>query len=65
VFVTSQHPHPAVPNLREAEAAGITPDRDEDQQLLGRSGGGDSLPDVLLPDVPLTKVSPDGWVCEE
>jgi len=51
-----QEPSLAVPTLREAEAAGNTSDVDVDQQLLIRSAGGDSLPDVPLPDVPLPHV---------
>jgi len=59
--MTPQKPHPAVPTLGEAEAAGNILDVDVDQQLLGESAGGDSLPDfplpdVLLPDVPLRDV---------
>ena len=42
-----------MPTLWEAEAAGNTSDVDVDQQLLGESPGGDSLPNVPLPDVPL------------
>jgi len=45
--------HLTVPSLREAEAAGNTSDVDVDQQLIGESAGGHSLPDVPLPDVPL------------
>jgi len=55
-LVTSQKPRPAAPTLQEAHAAGITSDVDVDQQLLGESAGGDSLPDVPLPDVPLPDV---------
>jgi len=51
-LVTLQRPCPALPSLREAEAAGNTSDVDVDQQLLIESAGGDSLPDVPLPDVP-------------
>ena len=55
--MTPQKPHPAAPTLREAEAAGNTSDHvDVEQQLLGESEGGDSLPDVPLPDVPLPDV---------
>jgi hypothetical protein len=55
-LVTPQKPRPAAPTLREAEAARTTSDVDVEQQLLGESGGGDSLPDVPLPDVPLRDV---------
>jgi hypothetical protein len=59
--VTPQRPRPAVPTLREAEAAGNISDVNVEQQLLGESAGGDSLrdvrlPDVRLPDVPLPDV---------
>jgi len=68
--VTPQKPRPAAQTLREAEAAGNTPDVDVEQQLLGESAGGDSLPDVPLPDVPLPDVPipearPDDSVGEE
>jgi len=59
-LVTPQKPHPAVPTQREAEAAGNTSDVDVDQQLLIDSAGGDSLPDVPLPEA-----SPHGSVGEE
>jgi len=55
-LVTPQKPRPAVPTLREAEAAGNTSDVDVNQQLLIESAGGDSLSDVPLPDVPLPDV---------
>ena len=64
-LVTPQKPRPAVPWLREAEAAGNTLDVDVDQQLLGESAGGDSLPNVPLPDVPLPEARLDGSVGEE
>jgi len=56
--------------LRETEVAGTISDEDVDQQLLGKSAGGDSLPDiplvdVSLPTVPLTQVRPDSSVGEE
>ena len=51
-----QKPRPVVLTLREAEAAGNTLDVDVQQQLLGESAGGDSFPDVPLPDVPLLDV---------
>jgi hypothetical protein len=54
--VTPQKPRPAVPTLREAEAAGNTWDVDVNQQLRIESAGGDSLSDVPLPDVPLPDV---------
>jgi len=50
-LVTPQKPRPVVPSLQEAEAAGNTSDVDVDQQLLGKSAGGNSLPDVPLPEV--------------
>jgi hypothetical protein len=55
-FVTPQKPRPVVPTLREAEAARKTLDVNVEQQLLGKSAGGDSLPDCPLPDVPLLDV---------
>jgi hypothetical protein len=55
-LVTPQKPRPAAPTLREAEAAGNTSHVDVEQQLLGQSAGGNSLPDVPLPDVPLLDV---------
>jgi hypothetical protein len=58
--VTPQIPRPAAPTLREAEAAGNTLDVNVEQQLLGESAGGDSLPDVPLPEECL-----DGSVGEE
>ena len=48
-----------MPTLREAEAAGNTLDVDVDQQLLGKSAGGDSLPDVRLAGAPLREARPD------
>jgi hypothetical protein len=60
-LVTPQKPRLAVPTLQEAETAGNTSgvdvDVDVDQQLLSESAGGDSLPNVLLPNVPLPDVS--------
>jgi len=68
-LVTPQKPRPAVPTLREAEVAGNTSDVDVDvdvdQQLQIESAGGDSLPDVPLPNVPLPEARPDGSVGEE
>jgi hypothetical protein len=69
-IVTPQKPRPAVPTQREAEAAGNTSDVNVDQQQLIESAGGESLPDVPLPDVtdhdvPLAETSPDGSVGEE
>jgi len=49
-------PRPAEKTLQDAEAAGNTSDVDVEQQLLGESAGGDSLPNVPLPDVPLPDV---------
>ena len=78
--MTPQKRRPAVPTLREAEAAGNTSDVDVDLQLLIESAGGESLhdvtlpdfalpdvplPDVPLPDVPFPEARPDGWVGEE
>jgi len=36
-----------------------------EQQLLGKSAGGNSLSDVPVPDVPLPEAHPDGLVGEE
>jgi len=55
-LVTAQKPRPRGPTLREAGAAGNTSDVDVEQQLLGESAGGDRLPDVPLPNVPLLDV---------
>jgi hypothetical protein len=63
--VTPQKPRPVVPTQREAEAAGNTTDVVVDQQLLIELAGGDSLPDVPLPDVPLREARPDSLVGEE
>ena len=54
--MTPQEPHPAVPTLREAEAARNTSDDNVERQLPGESARGNSLPDVPPPDVP----PPDG-----
>jgi len=60
---------PVVPTQREAEAAWNTLDVDVDQQLLRKSAGGDSLPDVHrpnfpLPDFHLSEVGPNPSVGE-
>jgi hypothetical protein len=57
---TLQKARPAVPTLRQAEAARNTSDVDVDQQLLDNSAGGNSLPNVPLSDAPLDWVHPDG-----
>jgi len=49
-LVTLQKPRLVVPSLQEDQAAGITSDVDVDQQLLGKSAGGNCLPDVPLPE---------------
>ena len=59
-LVTLQKPRPAVPTLRQAEAARNTSDVDGNQQLLIESAGGN-----CLPDVPLPKARLDGSVGEE
>jgi len=74
-LVTPEKPRPAVPAVREAEAARNTSDVDVDQHPLNASAGGNSLPDVPLtdvslpdvplPDVPLPEARPDGPVGEE
>jgi hypothetical protein len=78
--VTLEKPGPAAPTLREAEAAGNISDVDMEQQLLGKSAGGNTLPDIHLQNVPLPNVPlpnvpipdvllpearPDGLVGEE
>jgi hypothetical protein len=64
-LATPQKPRPAEQTLREAEAAGNTSDVNVEQQLLGESGGGDSLPNVCLPDIPLPDVSlPDALLTD-
>jgi len=55
-LVTPQKPRAAVPTQREAGAARNISDVDVEQQLLGKSAGGDTLPHVPLPDVPLPDV---------
>jgi hypothetical protein len=60
-----QKPRPAALTLREAEAAGNTSDVDVEQQLPGEAQGGHTLPDVLLPDVPLHGARLDGSIDEE
>jgi len=52
-LVTMQKRHPAAPTLQDADKSGNSLDVDVDQQLLGESAGGDSLPDVPLPQVRL------------
>jgi hypothetical protein len=64
-MLTKEKPRPAVPTQREAEAAGNTSDVDVDQQLLIESAGGNSLPDISLPNVPLLEARPDGSVGEK
>jgi hypothetical protein len=64
-LVTPQKPRPAAPTLRESEEARNTSDVDVDQQLLGESAGGYSLPDVHLPGLPLPEAHLDGSVCED
>jgi len=54
--VMPHKPCPAAPTRRGAEAAGDTSDVDVDQQLLGESAGGDSLPIFPLPHVALPNV---------
>jgi len=51
-LVTLRKPPSAAQTLPGAEAAGNTSDVDVDLQLLGKSAGGDGLPDVPLLDVP-------------
>jgi len=58
--VTPHKPRPVAPTLRESEAARNTSDVDVDQQVLGKSAAGDSLPDVPLPEA-----RPDGSLGEE
>jgi hypothetical protein len=78
--VPRENPDPVVPTLREAEAARNTSGVDVEQQLLGETASGDSLPyvpladvplpyvphpDVPLPDIPPPEARPDGSVGEE
>jgi hypothetical protein len=51
-FVRPQKPRPAAPTLQDTEAAENTVDVDVEHLLLGESAGGDSIPDVPLPDLP-------------
>jgi len=46
-------PRHGAPSLREAVADRNTSDADVQQQLLSKSAGRHSLPNVPLPDVPL------------
>jgi hypothetical protein len=55
--MTPQKPRPAVPALRQADAARNTSNVDVDQQQVGDLAGANSLPDVPLPKVPLPKVT--------
>jgi len=58
-LVTPQKPRPAVPTLREADAARYPSEVDVDQQRLSESADGDSLCDVLLPKVHWPYAHPD------
>jgi len=64
-LMTLQTPRLAVPTLQETEASGNTWDVDVAQQLLGGLAGGDSLPDISLPDVLHPEACPDRLVHEE
>ena len=63
--MTPRKPRPAVPTHREAEAAGVTANVDLDLQLLGDLPGGDSPPDVTLPDRCLPEARLDSCIVEE
>jgi hypothetical protein len=70
VLVTPQKPRPVVPTLQEAVAAGNIRDVDVGQQQLGKSAGGNSLPNVSflnvhVPDGPQPEAVPDGSVGQE
>jgi len=54
-----------VPTLREDEEAVNTSHADVDKKLLSQSAGGDSLPDIPLPNVPFLEAHPDDSVGEE
>jgi len=64
-LVPQQRHRPAVPTVREAEAARNTSHVDVDKELVGELAGGDSLPDVPLPDVHLLNAGSDGSVGKE
>jgi len=69
-LVTPRNPRLAVPNLGKAEPAGNASNVHLAQELLGKSAGGDSPADVILPDVSFPAVSvpevrPGGTACEE
>jgi hypothetical protein len=64
-LVMVQEPRPAMPNLREVEAARNTTNVDVNQQLLIESAGDDSLSDVQLHNVHLPQARQDGSVGEE
>jgi hypothetical protein len=55
-LVMTQKPRPPVPSLREPVVSGNTSDVNVEQQLLGKSAGGNSLPAVPVPDIPLPNV---------
>jgi len=55
----------AVPTLQEAEAARNTSNVDLDQQRLDKVSGGDSLPDVPLPEGPHPEACPDCVVAKQ
>ena len=54
-----------MPTLRDTEAGGYTSDVDVDQQLLGYLVGGNSLPNISLPNILLSEPHPDSLVGEE
>jgi len=64
-LVTPQKRRPAVASLSDAESAGNTSDVDVDQVLHGELAGGDSLPDIHLPDAPLPEACADCWEGQE
>jgi hypothetical protein len=63
-YVTPQKHHHTVPTHPEDEAAGNCFNVDLDQQLLGGSAGGDSVPDVPLHNANLLEAHPDRAVGE-
>jgi hypothetical protein len=55
-LVTVQKSRPALPSLREAQAARNSTDVDVKQHLLDGSAGGNSVSNVPLLDIPLPDV---------
>jgi len=61
----TQNPHPAVPTLQHAEAPGNCLAVDVDQKPIGELACGESLLDVLLPDISLAEACQNDSVGEQ